>query len=63
MVQTIGRCHGPLLKNIKTFTFFGNMTKSITIYQKYYIIVSIFSELETKIYKKLILKFLNLKLH
>ena len=29
MVQTIGRCHVPLLKNVKTFAFWGNMTKNI----------------------------------
>ena len=32
MVQTIVRCHVPLLKNVKTFAFLGNMTKGITVF-------------------------------
>ena len=35
MVQTIDRCHVPLLKNAKMFAFFGNMTKGIKIISFY----------------------------
>ena len=31
MVQAIGRCHVPLLKNAKTFAFWRNVTKGITV--------------------------------
>ena len=31
MVQTVNRCHVPLLKNVKTFAFWGNITKGITV--------------------------------
>ena len=32
MVQTVGRCHVPLLKNAKTFAFWGEYDKGITVY-------------------------------